>query len=327
MSDVIGSWTQLAEEPPPREEPSGGRSELWNEAWQRFIQNRMAVAGSIVLLVVALLAAGAPVISHVVLKFGPYDQDLVLGPQPPLSRSVPSAVADQPGARARIHWFGTDILGRDLFVRVCYGARVSLSIGLLATLVSILIGVFYGAVSGYFGGVLDTLMMRVVDVLFSLPYLLFVIMMMVFVGQHMWLLFLALGSVQWLTMSRVVRSQVMALKQRQYVEAARASGVREFTIIFRHLVPNTFGPIIVYATLTMPVVMLAEAFLSFLGLGIQPPEASWGTLAAEGAATLDLFPWMVVFPGLALAATLVSLNFVGDGLRDALDPTLEDRAP
>ncbi len=327
MSDVIGSWTQLAEEPPPREDRAGTRSELWNEAWQRYSRNRLAVAGAIVLIVISVFAAGAPVISHVVVKFGPYDQDLVLGPQPPLSRSVPMALADQPDARARFHWFGTDILGRDLFVRVCYGARVSLSIGLLATLISIVIGVFYGAVSGYFGGMLDTLMMRVVDVLFSLPYLLFVIMMMVFVGQHQWLLFLALGSVQWLTMSRVVRGQVMALKQRPYVEAARASGVREFTIIFRHIVPNTLGPIVVYATLTMPVVMLAEAFLSFLGLGIQPPEASWGTLAAEGAATLDLFPWMVVFPGLALAATLLSLNFVGDGLRDALDPTLEDRAP
>jgi oligopeptide transport system permease protein len=327
MSDVIGSWTQMADEPPPSDERPGERSELWGEAWQRFTQNRMAMAGGIVLLLITLFAVGAPVLSRYVVHFGPYDQDLVMGPQPPLARSVPVAALGDHEARARIHWFGTDMLGRDLFVRVCYGARISLSIGILATLVSILIGVFYGAVSGYFGGALDAVMMRVVDVLFSLPYLLFVIMMMVFVGQHMWLLFLALGSVQWLTMSRVVRGQVMALKRRQFVEAARASGVREFTIIFRHLVPNTLGPIVVYATLTMPVVMLAEAFLSFLGLGIQPPDASWGTLAAQGAATMDLFPWMVVFPGLALAATLLSLNFLGDGLRDALDPTLEDRTP
>ncbi len=324
MSDVISSWTQLSDpapgDGPHRRAPAIGPLA---EGWQRFVRNRVAVAGGVVVLVMALGAVTAPLIAEYVVGIGPNDQDLVLGPQPPLTRSVDSSLAQDGSGRARLHLFGTDTLGRDLFVRVLYGARISLFVGLLATLLSVLVGVTYGAVSGYYGGWVDGLMMRFVDILFSLPYLLFVIMLMVFLGHRPWVLFIALGAVQWLTMSRVVRGQIMTLKKRQFVEAARATGVREFTIIFQHLVPNTIGPIVVYATLTMPVVMLAEAFLSFIGLGIQPPDASWGSLAAEGAATMDLFPWLITFPGLALAATLLSLNFLGDGLRDAFDPHRE----
>ena len=320
MSDVISSWTKLTD----TAYGGGDRWRQWSVAWARFSQNRLAVVGALVLAVIALLALCAPLISEYLVQFGPNDQDLVLGPQPPLTRSVPNGMNGDPHARQHVHLFGTDILGRDLFVRVCFGARLSLGIGLLATLLSILIGVTYGAIAGYFGGVVDSVMMRVVDILYGLPTLLFVIVLMVLVAQQAWLILVALGAVQWLTMSRVVRGQILSLKQRQFVEAARATGVREFTIIFRHLIPNTFGPVVVYATLTMPVVMLAEAFLSFIGLGIQPPDASWGSLAAQGAATMDLFPWMITFPGLALAVTLLSLNFLGDGLRDALDTTSVD---
>ncbi len=313
-----GSWREEA----------AGRS-LWEDAWRRLLRNRMAVVGGAVMIVVALVAISAPLLSETIIHFGPHDQDLMFGPQPPLTKSVPTAprVNGEPHTRAYVHWFGTDELGRDLFIRVCYGARVSLLVGLIATLVSLLIGVTYGAVAGYFGGKVDAIMMRLVDILFCLPFMMFVIMLMVFVGRYIYLIFLALGAVQWLTMSRVVRGQILSLKSREFVEAARATGVGEFTIVFRHLIPNSLGPIIVYATLNMPVVMLSEAFLSFLGLGVQPPDASWGSLAAEGAATMDLFPWMIVFPGLALAVTLFSLNFLGDGLRDAFDPSLKNEAP
>ncbi len=340
MSDVISSWSQLSTGPrdsgtssddghlhgAPRE-PEG--SSLWRDGWRRLLRNRMAVAGGVVMIVISLVAISAPAFSRYVVHFGPNDQDLVLGPQPPLTRSVPTGLrADgQAFTRPSVHWFGTDELGRDLFIRVCYGARVSLMVGLIATLVSLLIGVSWGAVAGYYGGVIDSVMMRIVDILFCLPFMFFVIMLMVIFGRHIVLIFLALGAVQWLTMARVVRGQILALKQRDFVLAARATGVKEGTIIIRHLIPNTLGPIIVYATLNVPVVMLAEAFLSFLGLGIQPPDASWGSLAAEGAATMDLFPWLIIFPGLALAVTLFSLNFLGDGLRDAFDPSLRSEAP
>ncbi len=308
-------------------EDIGGRS-LWSDAWRRLTRNRMAVAGGLVMIVVALVSVSAPLLSQYVVHFGPNDQDLVFGPQPPLTRSIPTGMkaSGEPYTRPSIHWFGTDELGRDLFIRVCFGARVSLMVGLIATLVSLLIGVTWGAVAGYYGGTIDSVMMRIVDILFCLPFMFFVIMLMVFVGRYIYLLFLALGAVQWLTMARVVRGQILSLKQREFVEAARATGVREPAIIFRHLIPNTLGPIIVYATLNVPVVMLAEAFLSFLGLGVQPPKASWGSLAAEGAATMDLFPWLIIFPGMALALTLFSLNFLGDGLRDALDPSLKSEA-
>lgn len=217
-------------------------------------------------------------------------------------------------------WLGTDSKGRDLLTRMLYGARISITIGLLATLVSFIIGISYGAIAGYFGGRTDNLMMRVVDVLYGLPFMFVVILLIVTVGRSTVNLFIALGAVQWLTMSRVVRGQVMSLKTREFVEAARATGVGSFAIIFRHLLRNTVGPVIVYSTLMVPAVIKEEAFLSFLGLGVQPPDPSWGNLIAEGATKIEDYHWLIVYPGLALAITLFCMNFLGDGLRDALDP-------
>ncbi len=224
--------------------------------------------------------------------------------------------------RPERNWLGTDQLGRDLLTRLIYGGRISLAVGLLATLVSFLIGVTWGATAGFVGGKVDNIMMRIVDVMYGLPFIFLVILLMVVFGQNIILLFIALGAVQWLTMARIVRGQVISLKSQEFVEAAQTIGVSKPAIIFRHLIPNALGPIIVYATLTVPAVMLEEAFLSFLGLGVQAPQTSWGALASEGRQVMEMAPWMILWPGLALAVTLLSLNFLGDGLRDALDPQL-----
>lgn len=282
--------------------PEVGTS-LWQDAWKRLKKNRMAVASGWALAGLAFLCFAAPLIPGL---SDPNAQNLPLG-----------AVTPRAG-----HWFGTDILGRDLLSRVLYGGQISLMVGFVATLVSFVIGVTWGAVAGYFGGRTDTVLMRIVDVLYSLPYMFLVILLLVFFSRSILMLFVALGAVQWLTMARIVRGQVLSLKHREFVEAARSIGVSHAGIIFRHLIPNTLGPIIVYATLTVPAVMLQEAFLSFLGLGVQPPQASWGVLVNEGATVMGFFPWLVFFPGVALALTLFCLNFLGDGLRDALDPHL-----
>jgi oligopeptide transport system permease protein len=220
------------------------------------------------------------------------------------------------------HWLGTDILGRDLAVRLIVGGAISLTVGLVATAVSFVIGVSYGAVSGYLGGKVDSVMMRIVDIIYSLPYIFLVIVLVSIAGRSFVILFAALGAVSWLTMARIVRGQVLSLKNQEFVEAARCVGASQASIIFKHIVPNTLGPVVVYTTLTVPSVMLQEAFLSFLGLGVPPPFSSWGTLVNEGVGPMSIYPWQLIFPALALAITLLSLNFVGDGLRDALDPQM-----
>jgi len=283
-----------------RDAPGAPRS-LWSDAWARLKRNRMAVAAGGFLLVMSTCAALAPWIPGLA---DPAAQDLAKG------AATPSLA----------HPFGTDELGRDLLARVLHGGRISLLVGLVGTLVSLLIGVTWGAVAGYVGGRTDDLMMRVVDVLYALPYIFLVILLLVFFSKSLLMLFVALGLVQWLTMARIVRGQVLSLKNQTFVEAARALGAGDGAIVFRHIVPNTLGPVIVYTTLTVPAVILQEAFLSFLGLGVQPPNASWGTLVSDGAKLLALFPWLVTFPGLAMSLTLLAFNFLGDGLRDALDP-------
>ncbi len=282
------------------EAPAPARS-LWSDAWRRLRRNRPAVAAAVFLLVMSTIAALAPWLPGLA---DPAIQDLAKGASGPSWQ----------------HGFGTDELGRDLFARVLFGGRISLMVGLVGTLVSLLIGVTWGAIAGYVGGRTDEVIMRVVDVLYALPYIFLVILLLVFFSKSLLMLFVALGLVQWLTMARIVRGQVLSLKNQTFVEAARALGASDAAIVFRHIVPNTLGPVIVYTTLTVPAVILQEAFLSFLGLGVQPPNASWGTLVSDGAKLLALFPWLVVFPGLAMSLTLLAFNFVGDGLRDALDP-------
>ncbi|MFQ3324793.1 MAG: oligopeptide transport system permease protein [Pseudomonadales bacterium] len=276
-----------------------GRS-LWQDAIDRLRQNKLAMAGLWFLLFMVVVALLTPFIA-------PYSyetQNLDLGV------TSPSAA----------HWFGTDTFGRDLLTRVMYGGRVSLAVGFIATAVALLIGVLWGAVAGYVGGKTDAVMMRIVDILYALPFMIFIILLMVVFGRSILLLFLAIGCVEWLTMARIVRGQVLTLRQQEFVDAAVVIGLSPWQIITRHIIPNALGPIIVYVTLTIPSVMLLEAFLSFLGLGIQPPESSWGLLISYGVETMEEYPWLLVFPGLALSLTLFALNFLGDGLRDALDP-------
>ncbi len=217
-------------------------------------------------------------------------------------------------------YFGTDANGRDMLTRTLIAGRVSLTIGLLATFVAISIGVFWGAASGYFGGRVDLVMMRVVDILYSLPFIFFVIMLVVFFGRNFVLMFIAVGAVEWLDMARIVRGQTLSIKRQEYVQAAEAMGVEGGGILKRHVIPNTLGPVVIYMTLLVPKVILLESFLSFLGLGVQEPMTSWGVLISEGARNLQGAAWMLVFPAIFLTSTLFALNFIGDGLRDALDP-------
>jgi ABC-type dipeptide/oligopeptide/nickel transport systems, permease components len=218
------------------------------------------------------------------------------------------------------HYFGTDGNGRDLLVRILYGGRLSLSIGIIATLVSVLIGVTYGTIAGYFGGKLDTIMMRIVEILYAMPYLIFVIILMVIFGRNIYLLFLAIGAVEWLTMARIVRGQTISIKEKEFIEASKSLGQSSFMIIIKHIIPNLAGTIIVYITLMVPSVIILESFLSFLGLGVQEPLTSWGVLISEGSREMETAWWLLIFPGLFMVLTLASLNFIGDGLRDALDP-------
>ena len=280
-------------------EPIEKGNSLWHDAWLRLRKNKLAVFGMWTLVIVAVACLVGPLIS----PYGYEEQDL-------------NNTFAAPSGK---HWLGTDQLGRDLLVRLLYGGRVSLGVGLCATFVALTIGVAYGAVAGFFGGKLDAIMMRTVDIMYSLPFTIFVILLMVFFGRNIVLLFVAIGAVEWLTMARIVRSQVMAVKKMEFVEAARSLGFSHGRIIFRHILPNILGPIIVYTTLTIPAVMLLEAFLSFLGLGVQPPMSSWGVLIKDGAEKMEEYPWLLQFPAAIFSLTLLSLNFLGDGLRDALD--------
>tara|TARA_A100001011_G_C14298725_1_gene839718 strand:- start:111 stop:959 length:849 start_codon:yes stop_codon:yes gene_type:complete len=277
---------------------------LWKDALNRLISNKLSLYSFIYIILIIFLALITPLIA-------PYDyayQDLDLGP------SGPSAQ----------HLLGTDTLGRDLLTRMLYGSRISLLVGFLATLVALSIGVIWGTIAGFSGGKIDTIMMRIVDVLYGIPFIIFVILLMVIFGRNLILLFMAIGAVEWLTMARIVRSQVMTLSKQEFILSARAMGVSKAGIIFRHLIPNSIGPVIVYATLTVPQIMLLEAFLSFLGLGVQAPLSSWGLLIRDGAVSMEEYWWLLIFPSLAFSLTLFSLNFIGDGLRDALDPRTAD---
>ena len=298
-------------------------SSLWRDAWRRLLKNKLAVFGLVVVVIVTIASVLGPTIIKSTFGFTP---DYIPSHDVKLSRSYPPFTGPN-GEFSWLHPMGTDNAGRDQLARVLQGGQISLFVGVISTLVSLLIGVTYGAIAGYVGGRLDNVMMRVVDVLYSLPYVIVVIVLLsMFRSQtprgQLILLFIALGSISWLTMARIVRGQVLSLKNQEFVLAARATGVSATRIIFRHLVPNTLGPVIVYATLTIPQIMLAEAFLSFLGFGVQAPLASWGSLAADGIQNIGIFPWQLIFPGVTMALTLFSLNFLGDGLRDALDPQM-----
>jgi len=277
---------------------------LWADARRRLLGNRAAVAAAVLVLLLVLAALFGPLVS-------PYELDQVDWTLSPLA---------SPPSLDNGHWFGTDSNGRDLFVRVWAGTQVSLLVALLATAVSVVIGVAWGATAGYLGGRVDGWMMRVVDVLYALPYMFFVIILTVVFGRSLWLIFLAIGAVGWLTMARIVRGQALALRQREFVAAAVTLGLPAHRIIARHIVPNVLGTVVVYATLTVPQVILFESFLSFLGLGVQEPLTSLGRLVAEGALEMETAPWQLLAPSAVLAALLLALNFLGDGLRDALDP-------
>ena len=306
---------------------------LWKDAWRRLLKNKLAVFGMIVLAIMVIAVSIGPAIIRWTTGFTP---DYI-----PSDVGSGELVASFPPSWQ--HPMGTDEAGRDLLARVLQGGRISLMVGIISTFVSLIVGVSYGAIAGYLGGKIDNVMMRFVDILYAIPYILIVIVLLsVFGGPNtpewikslaavfggagnqglsqIFLLFFALGLVSWLTMARVVRGQILSLKNQEFVMAARATGVSTPGIIFKHLVPNALGPVIVYATLTVPSVMLSEAFLSFLGIGVQAPYASWGSLAADGIKNIAIYPWQLIFPGVTMALTLFSLNFLGDGLRDALDP-------
>jgi oligopeptide transport system permease protein len=278
-----------------------GRS-LWDDARRRLFRNKAAVASMIVLAFLTFLAIVGPFVW--VHKFDTiYNDRVMIAP-----------------TLENWHIFGTDPQGRDLFVRLLYGLRMSLAVGLVATGVSLVIGVLWGATAGYVGGNVDQVMMRIVDVLYALPFIFFVIILMVVFGRNLVLIFVAIGAVEWLTMARIVRGQTISLRKKEFVEAAEAAGVTSSGIVTRHIVPNVLGPVVVYVTLTIPAVILVESFLSFLGLGVQEPMTSLGNLISIGAKEMEIAPWLLIFPAATMMITLFCFNFIGDGLRDAIDP-------
>ena len=334
------------------------RSSLWGDAWHRLARNKLAVFGGMVVVIFALMCVtlpwffdlsyqaqgleigGLPPGSKVVKIYQEHDPKQIIEVSDLKHLAEKGPLANRPDGgellarlaragearidgriyRTSIYLLGADApLGRDLFARILYGGGISLGVGLCATFVALVIGVTYGAVSGFFGGKTDIVMMRIVDIMYALPFTIFVILLMVYFGRNIVLLFVAIGAVEWLTMARIVRGQVLTVKRMEYIEAAHALGYGKRRIIFRHMIPNVLGPIIVYTTLTIPAVMLLEAFLSFLGLGVQDPMSSWGKLIRDGAEKMEEFHWLLIYPGAVFSLTLFSLNFLGDGLRDALD--------
>lgn len=278
-----------------------GRS-LWQDARRRFIHNRAAVSSLVVLLLIALFVTFAPMLS----EFTYYDADFGMMSAAPETESG--------------HYFGTDSSGRDLLVRVAIGGRISLMVGIAAALVAVVVGTLYGSLAGYIGGKTDSVMMRLLEILNSFPFMFFVILLVTFFGQNILLIFVAIGMVSWLDMARIVRGQTLSLKRKEFIEAAQVGGVSTFKIVVRHIVPNVLGVVVVYASLLVPGMILFESFLSFLGLGTQEPLSSWGALLSDGANSMEVSPWLLLFPAAFLVVTLFCFNFIGDGLRDALDP-------
>ena len=278
-----------------------GRS-LWVDARRRLFLNKAAVISLFTLIIISIVSVFGPFF----LQYNFSDTDWGSIYQPPSFETG--------------HYLGTDGNGRDLLVRILHGGRLSLSIGLIATFVSVFIGVLYGTIAGFFGGKLDIFMMRIVEILYAMPYLIFVIILMVVFGRNIYFLFIAIGAVEWLTMARIVRGQTISLKEKEFIETSKALGQSNTLIIVKHIIPNLAGPIIVYITLMVPSVIILASFLSFLGLGVQEPLTSWGVLISEGSREMETAWWLLIFPGSFMVITLASLNFIGDGLRDAIDP-------
>lgn len=274
----------------------------WGDAWRRLKQNRLAMIGLFVIVIFVVAAAIGPLLC-------------------PYSYSEMDWSATKQGPSLK-HWFGTDNLGRDIFVRVLYGARISLTVGVLASLINLTIGVVYGGISGLAGGWVDNIMMRVVDILYGIPLMIYVILLMVVLEPGLQNILIALGAVYWLGMARIVRGQILSLKEQDYVLAARSIGTNRWGMLFKHLIPNAVGPILVTVTLGIPSAIFTEAFLSFIGLGVSAPMASWGVLASDGLDNLRVYPWQLIFPALAICVCMLAFNFLGDGLQDALDPRM-----
>lgn len=274
----------------------------WQDVWKRLKQNKLALSGLIFIIIISLAAILGPMFS----QYNYYTQDLSIANQGPSS----------------IHWLGTDKFGRDLLVRILYGARISLTVGFVASILNIIIGVLYGGIAGYCGGKVDLIMMRIVDVLYSIPMTIYVILLMVTFGASLKTIVIALAISFWLTMARIVRGQIMTLKEQEFILAAKTLGASPTRILLRHLIPNCMGPIIVTLTLSIPEAIFTESFLSFIGLGISAPQASWGTLASDAVESFQLYPTQLLFPALAICLTILAFNLLGDGLRDSLDPKM-----
>ncbi len=280
-----------------------GRSSLYKDAWKRLLRNKLAMLGLAIVIIMALIAILAPFIS-------PYDP----------SYREKAASQQRPNAQ---HWFGTDILGRDIFSRVLYGARISMLIGVVAVAISLAIGLFLGALSGFFSGISDAVIMRIADIFFAFPYILGAIAIMTILGPGVLNIFIAIGILGWASVARLFRSSILSIKEKEYIEAARALGASNARIIVKHIFPNSFAPLIVYSTMNVGTAIIVEAALSFLGLGVQPPTPSWGKMLSESLSYINTAPWLMFFPGLAILITVLGFVLLGDGLRDAFDPRLK----